>query len=235
MNFSRARTIRRAAEPNTRAVHRGQRMTTVLLIRHGHTDVIGRRLAGRLPGINLSGTGRAEAADLAQRLATTPLAAVYASPLERAVQTAQPLARAHGLDVTCAPGMAEIDFGEWTGRTFDELETVAAWRRFNAQRSTAPVPGGESALDVQSRIVRTLEELRLRHRRQTIAVVTHLDVIRTAILHCAGAPLDNYDRFEVAPASITALELQDFAWRIRSTNTHGDGSRPASDDSEEPK
>jgi broad specificity phosphatase PhoE len=195
-------------------------MTKVLLIRHAHTDPLGKRLAGRMPGIDLSADGRAQAEDLARRLAHTSLAAVYASPMERAVQTAQPIARSHDLDVTCAQGMGELDFGEWTGRAFEELETLPGWRRFNAQRSTAPVPGGETALDVQNRIVRTLDELRLRHPQQTVAAVSHLDVIRTAVLHCVGASLDNYDRFEVAPASITALELGALVWRIHLVNDH---------------
>jgi broad specificity phosphatase PhoE len=192
--------------------------TRALLIRHGHTDVIGRRLVGRLAGINLSSAGRAQADALRQRLASTVLAAVYSSPLERAVQTAAPLAADHQLDVTCADGLAELDFGTWTGCTFEELEPLAAWRRFNNHRSTAEVPGGETALQVQTRIVRTLDALRNAHPGETIALVTHQDVIRTALVHCAGASLDFYDRFVVAPASISTLELSDAVWRIVASN-----------------
>jgi broad specificity phosphatase PhoE len=195
--------------------------TVALLIRHGHTEAIGRRLAGRLPGIALSATGRAQAAALAARLATTPITAVYSSPLERAVDTATPFAASHGLDVSRLDNLNEFDFGEWTGRTFDELNSLAPWRRFNTHRSTAPVPGGESALDVQRRVVATLEELRAKHPREVIAVVSHLDVIRTAVLHCAGTSLDLFDRFEISPASITSLSLDACSWRVLATNDDG--------------
>ena len=192
--------------------------TIALLIRHGHTEAIGRRLAGRLPGFSLSATGRAQATALAARLASTPLTAVYSSPLERAVETATPFAVSHGLAITCLDSLNEFDFGEWTGRTFDELNGLAAWRRFNTHRSTAPVPAGESALDVQRRVVSVLEELRSKHPHEVIALVSHLDVIRTAVLHCAGTSLDLFDRFEISPASITSLSLDPCSWRVLATN-----------------
>jgi len=195
--------------------------TVALLIRHGHTEAVGRRLTGRLPGVALSATGRAQAAALAARLASTPITAVYSSPLERAVETATPFAASRGLAVSLLDSLNEFDFGEWTGRTFDELNGLATWRRFNAHRSTAPVPAGESALDVQRRVVSTLEELRTKHPREVIALVSHLDVIRTAVLHCAGTSLDLFDRFEISPASITSLSLDRCGWRVLATNDDG--------------
>jgi broad specificity phosphatase PhoE len=190
----------------------------MLLIRHGHTHVVGRRLVGRLPGVSISARGTAQVAALRRHLATTGLGAVYSSPLERAIQTAEPLARDRGLDVTAMDGLTEVDFGEWTGRTFDELAMLPEWRRFNTHRSTAVVPAGETAVQVQSRFVRTLEHLRQCHPNETIALVSHQDVIRSAVLHCVGAPLDSFDRFEIAPASITALALDGLAWRILCMN-----------------
>jgi broad specificity phosphatase PhoE len=196
----------------------GVNATVVLLIRHGHTEVIGQRLAGRLPGISLSAIGRAQATALAASLAHTPIMAVYSSPLERAVETARPLAAARLIDVNCLDSLNEFDFGEWTGSTFDELNGLATWRRFNTHRSTAPVLGGESALDVQRRVVSTLEEIRSKHPHEVVALVSHLDVIRTAVLHCAGAPLDLFDRFEISPASVTSLALDPYSWRVLATN-----------------
>ena len=199
-----------------------------LLVRHGHTDAVGHRLVGRLPGVALSACGRVQAERLRHRLAAMPLAAVYSSPLERAMETARPLAADHGLHVTRADGLAECDFGDWTGATFADLEQLASWRRFNTHRSLAEVPGGETALDVQRRIVRTLDTLRRSHAGETIVLVTHQDVIRAALLHCAGASLDFYDRFVIAPGSITTLELNDAGWRIAASNTSAEEVLPLS-------
>ncbi|MEN3339773.1 MAG: hypothetical protein V7647_3449 [Acidobacteriota bacterium] len=200
--------------------------TVALLIRHGHTDAVGQRLVGRLPGVGLSARGRAEVAALAARLALTPIAAVYSSPLERAVLTAEPIAAAHGVEVTALDSLIELDFGEWTGCTFDALDRLPAWRRFNAHRSTAAVPGGETALDVQRRVVRMLDHLRTTHPHETVALVSHQDVIRTAILHCAGVSLDLFDRFEVSSASISALSLGPWTWRVLRTNDDQHTARP---------
>lgn len=194
------------------------RPATALLIRHGHTEAIGRRLVGRLPGVGLSPLGRAEVEALASRLAMRRLAAIYSSPLERAVHTAKAIARTQDLEVTCLDALTELDFGEWTGNTFDALDRLPEWRRFNSHRSTAPVPRGETAIDVQRRAVGALEHVRAIHRGHTVALVSHQDVIRSVILHCAGASLDLYDRFAISPASITEIELDASGWRILRTN-----------------
>lgn len=117
--------------------------TTILLIRHGHTAVVGQRLVGHLPGVRLSEHGAAQARRLAGRLAADPIAAVYSSPLERATHTAAPLARQRALDVRLDSDLIEVDFGAWTGRTFAELEADERWQRFNTRRASAEVPGGE--------------------------------------------------------------------------------------------
>lgn len=183
--------------------------TTILLIRHGHTDAIGRRLVGRLPGVGLTDQGRQQASVLAAQLRDEPIAAIYASPLERAVQTAAPLADALGMPVHVCEALVEVDFGGWTGLTFDELEGRDDWRRFNTERSRAPVPGGEAAAAVQARIVGALERLRARHPSATIAVVSHADVIRAALLHYRGWSLDLFHRIEIAPASISMVRFGD--------------------------
>jgi broad specificity phosphatase PhoE len=192
--------------------------TRVLLIRHGHTNAIGRRLVGRLPGIGLSVNGRAQVRELSVRLTGQQLAAVYSSPLERAVHTARALADTHSLPVICRDALTDLDFGAWTGLSFENLSGLDSWRQFNAHRATAAVPGGETALEVRARIVAALNRFRLCHENETIAVVTHLDVIRTAVLYCAGMSLDLLDRFEVSPASVTALALGDAGWRVLAVN-----------------
>lgn len=179
--------------------------TTILLIRHGHTDAVGTRLVSRAPGVHLSAEGQRQVARLRDRLAAAQLAAVYASPMERALETTRPIAAAHGLDLTVHEGLIEIDFGDWTGLSFDDLSRRSDWQTYNSRRSSAPVPNGETAPEVQRRIVATLEDLRTRHEDSLIAAVSHGDVIRNAVLHVARASIDDWRRFEIAPASITAV------------------------------
>jgi broad specificity phosphatase PhoE len=179
----------------------------VLLIRHAHTDALGRSLSGRSVGVPLSTDGRSQAERLGQALACCPLAAIYTSPLDRAVQTAEAIGRYQLMAVSQVAELLEIDFGGWTGKTFVELERDPAWHEFNTRRSTASIPGGEGLADVQARIVAAVSRLGARHPGQTIALVSHADVLRFALLHYAGAPLDDYARFEVAPASVTRLSL----------------------------
>ena len=114
--------------------------------------------------------------------------------------------------------MNEVDFGDWTGLTFAELDAIPAWQRFNRERSTAAVPNGETAADVQRRVVATLSELAGRHPGAIIAAVSHADVIRNAVLHAAATPLDLWYRFEISPASITALLLVDRELRLLTVN-----------------
>ena len=192
--------------------------TTILLIRHGHTAAIGRRLVGRTPGVHLTAEGRAQADWLAALLHSLPITLIVSSPLERAIETAEPLARARGLTTTADEGLIEVDFGEWTGLTFHDLARRPDWQAFNARRTAADVPGGERAPAVQARIVSTLERLGPRIRGTTIAAVSHADVIRAAVLHYAGAPLDMVHRIEISPASVTAVAFGAEGPRLRYVN-----------------
>ena len=181
--------------------------TVVLLIRHAETDAVGAWLAGQTMDVPLNQCGRAQAERLRDRLSTVDLSAIYSSPLERAIETAAPLARDRALRIEPRMELAEIDFGEWSGETFDRLSEDPRWVRFNRVRSMADVPNGERAIDVQARIARALEAARNHHPTATVAFVTHADVIRLAVLHVAGAPVDFIHRFEISPASVTAVAL----------------------------
>ena len=186
-------------------------MTRFLLIRHAATDWVGRGLAGRLPGIHLSDSGRGELASLAARFATrAPVAAVYSSPLERTRETAAALSPA----VEIRDAFIELDYGHWTGRTVAELEPEEEWRQYNHFRSTRRIPGGESMLDVQARAIGELERLRAQHRDQTIAVVSHADVIRAALVHYLGMSLDHLLRLEIGTASLSVVEVQEWGARL---------------------
>ena len=195
--------------------------TTALLVRHAHTDAIGRILAGRAAGVPLSTAGRIQADHLGRALASAPLAAVYTSPLERAVDTARAIAGHQSVTVTEDAALNEIDFGEWTGLTLSELEDMENWRAFNRQRASARIPGGEAPQCVQQRMVAAIARLTAAHAGSTIALVSHGDVIRSAVLHVAGSSLDLYDRFEISPASVTAMEVSGAYVRlVYVNNTH---------------
>lgn len=197
-------------------------MTRFLLIRHGTTSANGVRLSGRRAGVHLDARGRAEADALAERLSVLPIAAIYSSPLERTLQTADPIARLLGLQVVIREELLEIAFGDWTDRTFAELDQEPAFRRFNALRSCAPVPGGEFMLQAQARMVLAMQALRAAHPRQCIALVGHGDMIRGAIAYYAGIPLDLFQRIEISPASVSIVELGDSAVRILAINHSAD-------------
>ena len=196
-------------------------MTTLLLVRHALCDPVGKAIAGRSPGVLLNETGRAQAERLTQRLAAVPVEALYSSPLERARETARPIAERLGLEVRVAPGLMELDYGEWTGLTLDEIRASTAWKQFNSFRSCARIPGGELMLEVQARVVAELERVRERHDGWVVAV-SHGDVIRAAIAHYAGIPLDLMQRLEIGPASVSALSFDAGGVRLLRLNDTGE-------------
>jgi broad specificity phosphatase PhoE len=193
-------------------------MTLVWLVRHGMTDAVGHRLSGRLPGFPLSQYGRAQVARLSERLGRARLAAVYTSPLERALETARAIALRHELRPIIRPALTDIDFGAWNGLSYLELETVPAWRTFNAYRSGVRPPGGEHVSEVQMRMVSELECLRQEHPSDCIAIVSHADPLRTAIGFYLGVTIDLQHRLAVDPASLTLLELNSEGARLRLLN-----------------
>ena len=202
-------------------------MTVFYLIRHAAHGLLGHRIAGRMPGVRLSAAGNAQAQRLADQLASSPIQAVYASPLERARETAQPLAARLGLQVEIAEDVNELDFGEWTGRTLEELREIAEWGLFNSFRSGARIPGGELMPEAQMRIVRFLERAARRHADAHVAVVSHGDVIKSALAYYLGAPLDLFQRIEVGPASVSTVELQPWGPRILAVNWSDQPTPPA--------
>lgn len=196
-------------------------MTTFLLIRHGQTDAIGRFIAGRLPGVPLNEEGRKQVRRLAERLAGWSPAACYASPLERTRQTAAALAEAWALPVLTSDAILELDFGEWAGLSMADLDARADWPAFNRFRSTLPMPGGETMLQVQARAVAQLEAWRHQHEGQVVAVVSHGDVIRAVLAHFLGMPLDLLTRFDIAPASWSVVELAEWGPLVKALNQDG--------------
>ncbi len=196
-------------------------MTKFLLIRHALTDSVGKRLSGRTPGVPLNTEGQAQAQQLAMRLADVPIAAIYSSPLERAAQTAAPLAAQHGLETIVSDDFLELNFGDWTNRTFQELQNQPKFQQFNNFRSNTRIPGGELMLEAQARIVGGLHKLGAQHVGQTVAVVSHADMLRAAVAYYAGIHLDMFQRLEISPASVSVLEIFEETARILLLNDTG--------------
>ncbi|MGX7706029.1 histidine phosphatase family protein [Methylobacterium sp. Gmos1] len=192
--------------------------TTFFLVRHAAHDRLGRVLCGRMPGVTLGREGRAQADALAARLSGEGLAAVYASPLERARETAEPVAARAGLAVGILPALNEIDFGAWAGLPFDELHQDPLWAGWNQARHVTRPPGGETALEAQARVLRGLEELRARHGEARLALVSHADVIKLVIAHALGLGADAMRLFEIGPASVSVLVLGAWGAKVESLN-----------------
>lgn len=183
-------------------------MTTVLLIRHGMTDAVGKRLVGRLAGVPLNDQGRREVDALSERLRGLGLSAIYASPLERTQQTAQAIAAPHGLEVQTREGLIEVDFGDWTGKLFADLSDDPRWHQWNTGgRMYTPIPGGEHVVDIQRRMVAEVLRVRDTHAEQVVALVSHGDPIRSALCAFAGVPLDLLQRLDISTASVSVLRL----------------------------
>jgi probable phosphoglycerate mutase len=182
-------------------------MTIILLVRHGETDFVGRRLSGWTPGVHLNARGREQAGEVAKALGDLPVRAVYSSPLERAVETAKPLARRLDCPILRRRELIEVHYGDFTGRTFASLRRFNLWKEVHRHPAQVRFPGGETFIEVQERVGRAFEEMRADHPRQMVAAFAHGDVIRLGLAYALGIPLDLFQRLTVSPASISALEF----------------------------
>jgi probable phosphoglycerate mutase len=189
-------------------------MTTFYLIRHAERLGPARLLAGRMPGLSLTPSGRAHADRIARALAREPVHHIFSSPLERAQETAAPLGRLRKIPVTTANEIGEIDFGEWTGRTFDELASDPRWMQFNRVRSTALAPGGESLAGVQQRFTEAMRAWTAAYPDAGVALFSHADPIKTALAHYLALPLALFDRLEVGLGSISVVEADAEGGRV---------------------
>jgi probable phosphomutase (TIGR03848 family) len=184
-------------------------VTTLVLVRHATTAATGKRLGGWTPGVHLDPPGVAQAEATAQRLAVLPVAAVYASPLERTQQTAQIVARPHGLRVRTRRDLGEVDYGDWTDKPLGQLRRRSLWSVVQSTPSRMTFPNGESIRAAQARAVDATEALAAAHAEQTIVLVSHADVIKAVVAHHLAMPLDAFQRLAVSPASTTVLHLGD--------------------------
>ncbi|NLE00077.1 MAG: histidine phosphatase family protein [Fibrobacter sp.] len=191
--------------------------TTLYLIRHGSIDYKD-RVPGWLQGISLSDYGRVQARWIADYLRNSDIVAIYSSPLERAVQTAAPLAAQCQLSVNIIPDLTEIDFGEWQGRSFDELESHVQWKQFHSFRNGTLIPDGELMVEVQRRMVCCVEKICKEHAGQAVALVSHNDPIKSLLAFYAGVSLDLFHRIAVDTGSVSELSIENNQYLIKKVN-----------------
>ncbi|MBB4572456.1 histidine phosphatase family protein [Rhizobium lentis] len=192
---------------------------TYFLVRHAAHDNVGNFLAGRAAGITLGEAGRAQVQRLGQRLRRGDIDAIYTSPRERTLETAEGIASACGLALPQTDAaLDEVNFGDWSGKTFEVLNDDPRWRRWNTTRSLTRTPGGETMLDVQTRIFGLMETLASGGNDRRIALVSHADVIKAAVSHVLGLPIDAWPRFDIAPASVTTVVIGDWGAKVMTLN-----------------
>jgi probable phosphoglycerate mutase len=146
---------------------------------------------------------------------------MYSSPLERCLETAEPVAAQKRLSVTAVDDLGEVRYGDWTGRTLAQLSRTRLWKTVQNAPSNARFPNGESLLEVQQRAAGMVGRIAAVHPRGVVAVFSHGDVIRLLVAHYAGVHADLFQRLMVSPASVTAIALGDGVPRIVRVNDTG--------------
>jgi broad specificity phosphatase PhoE len=183
-------------------------MPLLLLIRHGENEFVKTgKLPGHLPDIHLNERGQKQAQALGEALKDVPLRAIYSSPLERAMETAEPIATSHQLEIVQEPGLRDANVGKWEGKSLKVLRLTNAWKVVQNSPSRFHFPEGESFMDLQTRIVNVLEGLVKKHNKpkDIVAVVFHADPIKLAVAHFLGLPLDHFQRLSCDTGSVSAL------------------------------
>ena len=192
--------------------------TTFFLVRHAAHGLLDRVLPGRMPGVHLIEAGRVQAGQLARHFASQGIHGVQSSPRERAEETAQPIATESHVQFDIAGALDEIDFGDWTGRSFDELRDDPAWQAWNANRSTARPPCGETMTQVQDRVIAHLRQAHSAHPDGRLVLVSHGDVIKAAIVRVLGVTVDAFSAFEISPAGVSTVLFDAWGAKVVSLN-----------------
>lgn len=190
----------------------------ILLVRHAHHSHLGTRLTGRGGDVPLSEEGRGQARRLAAWLESEAIDEVQTSPVRRAQETAREIVASRNLTQVSAEPLDEVDFGDWTGKSFEELANDPAWEHWNAQRGAARAPGGEDMGQVQQRALAHVRAVARRRADQAVVMVTHCDVIRAVIAAILGLSLDYILRFDIAAASISRIVAGEWGERVVSVN-----------------
>lgn len=194
-------------------------MTRLILVRHAENDFVRTgKLAGRTPGVHLNEEGKRQAEALGKRLADKKIAAIYSSPLERAMETAEAVSKHYPhLQILIEEGVWEVDFGQWAGERLRKLSRTRLWGVVQRYPSAARFPNGETIREMQSRAVTALENIAAVNSGNVV-IVSHADVIKAVIAHYAGMHLDMYQRIDIAPASISVIDVTRYGPRFSKMN-----------------
>jgi probable phosphoglycerate mutase len=187
-------------------------MPLLLLIRHGENDFVkSSKMAGRLPGIHLNENGRKQAQALAEALKDFPITAVYSSPLERAMETAEPIAQARKLQVLQEPDLMDANIGKWEGKSWRVLSRTKIWKIVQHAPSRFRFPEGESFPEAQIRYVNTIERIVKKHHKpkDIVAIVFHADPIKLVVSYFLGLPLDHFQRLSCSTGSLTMMHVSE--------------------------
>jgi len=187
-------------------------MPLLLLIRHGENDFVKTgKMAGQLRGVHLNERGQKQAQALGEALKDVPIKAIYSSPLERAMETAAPIAAACKLEIQKEPDLMDADIGKWQGKSIKVLRLTKVWKIVQNAPSRFRFPEGESFPEIQTRISSVIEKIIRKHNKSqdVIAVVFHADPIKLAVSHFLGLPLDNFQRLSCDTGSLTAIYAGD--------------------------
>ena len=196
--------------------------TLVLLVRHGTTPTTGKILPGRARGLHLAESGKEQARRAAERIAELgAIAAIYSSPLERARETAAPIAGALRKPVRIERGLLECDFGDWTGQSLRRLMKKPEWTTVQRAPSMFRFPDGESFVEMQTRMADAVDRIRRRHPGKTVVCVSHADPIKALVAHATGTPLDLFQRIVISTCSVTAIMYTDSSPIVLTVNSTG--------------
>lgn len=196
-------------------------MTTLLLIRHGENDYVKTgKMAGHIPGVRLNERGQKQAQALAEALKDVPLKAVYSSPLDRAMETATPIAESHKLQIIQEADLMDTHIGKWQGRSWRVMRLTKSWKIIQNAPSRFRFPEGESFPECQLRIVNVLERIIQTHKKpkDVVAVIFHADPVKLAVAHFLGMPLDQFQRLGCDTGSLTALHVNEMGAHLMKLN-----------------
>lgn len=199
---------------------------SVLFLRHGETEWNRRgRVMGHLP-VPLNATGVAQCEAVLPLLRVAGIRRLVASPLARAQETAEIVARDLGLEITTDSGLSEVNFGAWAGRWYEELVECPDYQRYRENPVTNPPPDGETLLTVQQRGLAAVHRaLVAADGASPILLVSHGDLIRSVLCHFLGADLARYRRLRLDNCSLSWAEIRGGRFRIRFVNVVADPVR----------
>jgi probable phosphomutase (TIGR03848 family) len=193
-------------------------VTTIYLVRHAVTSHTGHKLTGWMEGVHLTEEGRQQAEATADALAGVPFKAIYASPIDRTIETARVIAKRQGLQVKLERSIGEVQYGRWTNRSLKTLARTKLWGTIQRWPSAVRFPDGETLREVQNRAVDGIERLRREHPRDKICCVSHADTIKLIVAHYLGVHIDLFQRIFIGPASISVLNVSDYGPQVLSLN-----------------